>query len=118
MDEKPLHFDITDFRGRRIVCYEERWNEHVIDEPDHPYMEGAEDEVIETLQDPEYGIRYLDRRYDDPVFHDKRIYYKLSKSGDYYIKVVVKNDDETGEAGQVWTAYMPDGKEDGEKPEF
>ena len=114
METEELHIDGTDFKGRRIICTESRWKEHIIGDPNHPYMEGAESEVIEAIQDPEYGFRCIDRDYPN-----RRVYYKMSKSKDYWIKVIVRyKDDNCSGIGTVWTAYMPDEMTDGEIPEL
>ena len=114
MENEPLHFDVLDFKGNRIICTEFQWINHVVGDPNHPYMDGCEEEVAAALQDPEYGYRCYDRR--DPC---KRVYYKLSKSKDYWIKVVVKYEDAScSGTGRVHTAYMPGNITDGEKPEF
>jgi len=114
MNVDDIHFETIDFEGRRIICDELRWNDHIIGDPDHPYMEGTEQEIIEALQDPAYGLRYYDRTYPN-----HRVYYKISKTKDYYTKVVVRFDNDKGEGiGKVWTAYQPDSVTDSERPEF
>ena len=42
MVDVPLHFDVVDFKGNRIICTELQWNDHVIGDPCHTYMEGCE----------------------------------------------------------------------------
>ncbi len=77
-------------------------------------MEGTEKEIIEALQAPEYGFRCYDR-----VYPNRRVYYKISKTRDYFTKVVVKYEDQSCRGiGEVWTAYQPDVMTDGEAPEL
>jgi hypothetical protein len=75
MVDKIIHFEVKDYKGKIIICEESRWNDHIVGGPSHPYMEGSEQEVIDTLQDPEYGFRCYDR-----FFKNRRVYYKLSKT--------------------------------------
>jgi hypothetical protein len=115
MEEELLHFDVLDFKGRRIICTELQWANHIASDRNHAFMIDCEDEIIETLQSPDNGLRYIDRK--DP--RRKRDYYKLSRSRDYYTKVVVEYDnDECSGVGRVHTAYMPDQMTAGERPEF
>jgi hypothetical protein len=83
--DKNIHFEVTDFKGRVIICEESTWNDHIVGGPNHPYMEGNEQEVIDALQNPEYGFRCHDRAYKNC-----RIYYKLSNTKDYFTKVIVE----------------------------
>ena len=77
-------------------------------------MEGTEQEVIDALQNPEYGYRCYDR-----IYENRRIYYKLSKTRNYFTKVIVQFDDKNCNGiGRVWTAYQPDEMADGEMPEL
>ena len=77
-------------------------------------MEGAEQEVIDALHHPLHGFRCIDR-----IYKNRRIYYKVSKTQDYYTKVIVVFDDDScNGAGKVLTAYQPDEMTDGEMPEF
>lgn len=114
MDDEPLHIDVADFLGRRIICTEFQWVDHIIRDQHHRYMEGSEDEIIKALQNPQYGMRFRDRDYSN-----RRVYYKESSTKDYYIKVVVQYENEscTG-IGKIVTAFMPDDITDGELPEL
>jgi len=113
MDEN-IHLETTDFLGRRIVCTELQWKDHIVGCKHHDYMEGEEKTVIEALTDPDYGLRHIDA--DDPT---KRCYYKSSPRKDYFTKVVVKFENENGEGlGYIVTAFMPDNIRPGEKPEL
>jgi hypothetical protein len=77
-------------------------------------MEDQEDCVIETLQHPDHGIRHYDTKDNK-----RRVYYKLSRSKDYFIKVIVAFDDaDCNGTGRIVTAYMPDNIKPGEKPEL
>lgn len=110
-----MHFDVVDYKGRRIVCTELQWANHIATDQNHLFMAECEDEIIAALKNPDHRIRYHDRRNPKR----KRVYYKLSKSGDYYTKVVVEYDDDNcSGVGHVVTAYMPDKMTDGEKPEL
>jgi hypothetical protein len=114
MEKEDIHFEVEDFKGRKIICTNSRWNDHIIIDPDHPYMEGSEQEVIDALQNPDPRFRSIDKDYPNG-----RIYYKLSRTGDYFTKVVVEyNNDKCTGIGRVWTAYQPDEIKPGEMPEF
>ncbi len=76
-------------------------------------MEDCEQEVIEALENPDLGINYLDRDYPN-----RRVYYKISKTQDYYTKVIVEFDNTEQIIGHIITAYQPDEITDGEIPEF
>jgi hypothetical protein len=54
--DKNIHFEVRDFKGGVIICEESTWNDHIVGCPNHPYMEGTEQEVIDALQNPEYGF--------------------------------------------------------------
>lgn len=109
-----IHFEVKDFAGRTIVCTLIQWEDHVLG-PSHRYMEGAEKEVIQTLQTPDNNVRYLDR---SPKYPNRRVYYKKTHF-DYYIKVVVEYaDKECNGIGYLFTAYMPDSIPPGEIPEI
>jgi hypothetical protein len=107
------HFVTNDFEGRQIICEESQWVDHVCKKP-HSYMEGAEAEVIDALQNPDFGLRHVDREY--PFY---RIYYKISTTKDYFTRVVVEFGNEDGEGpGRVVTAFQPDSIRHGDQPEF
>jgi hypothetical protein len=115
MEAEEKHFEVKDFAGRTIICTELQWEDHVCGRRDHLYMEGAEKEVIEALQSPDYGIRH----FVDVDHPNRRAYYKLSWTKDYYIKVIVQFDDkECNSIGRVHTAYMPEDITPGDKPEI
>lgn len=112
MDD-DLHFEVKDFQGRIIRCTEVHWQDHILG-VNHPYMNGAENDVVSALQHPEHGFRCFDR-----IYPNRRVYYKLSESKDYFIKVVVEfKDRPCNGTGYLVTAYMPDEMTDGEKPEI
>lgn len=111
---EDLQIDIIDFKGRRITCTKSQWQHHIVECPHHEYMEDEEDSVITALIDPQFGLRFIDEE-----FKNRRSYYKLSESKDYYTKVTVEFDNEDGEGdGRIITAYMPDSIKPNEKPEF
>lgn len=110
---KRIHFETVDYKGRKIICTERQWK-HVCKKP-HEYMEGQEDEVIETLQKPDYGIRHID--VDDPNY--RRVYYMTHSSKEWIVKVIVKfKTEECEEYGEIVTAYETNNIKEGEKPEF
>jgi len=77
-------------------------------------MEEQEAGVIDAIQHPDYGLRHIDTQYPK-----RRVYYKASKTKDYFLKVVVEFDDENcNGTGKIVTAYMPDDIKPGEKPEL
>ena len=108
-----LHFETIDFKERRVVCTRYDWFTHVV-RRGHEYMEGQESDVVDVLQHPDHGIRHIDKNYPT-----RRIYYKASKTKDYFLKVVVEFEDEScNRTGKIVTAYMPDDIKPGEKPEL
>jgi len=66
-------------------------------------MEGCEQEVVEAIESPDFGISYIDRDYPN-----RRVYYKISKTQDYYTKVVVEFGNSEEIIGQIITAFQPD----------
>lgn len=111
---EELQIDTTDYRGRRIICAKNYWEAHIVECPHHAYMEDEVDSVIDALKNP-----YLRMRFIDDEYINRRCYYKLSYSRDYYTKVIVEflNDQGEGE-GRIITAYMPDSMKPTEKPEL
>ncbi len=114
MEPEDPHFEVEDFDGRKIICTELQWQDHVIRRKAHTYMEGSEREVIDALQHPDHGIRHF--HGDEPR---RRTYYKLSWTKDYYTAVIVEFDsDDCCGIGHVVTAFMPDDILPGDKPEI
>ena len=78
-------------------------------------MEDEEQEVIDALANPDYGIRYFD--CDDPL--RRRVYYMTHKQKGCYVKVVVEfQDDKCNGSGKIITAYETNNRKDCEKPEI
>jgi hypothetical protein len=101
----PNIFEVIDPRGRRVICTEEVWNDHVL--YNHPWMDGREEEVKAAIQKPSFGI------YQDAGSEHRHVYYHLHKSKRYYIKVVVEFVEDT--TGKVITAFNPDSTKAGER---
>lgn len=77
-------------------------------------MEGQESSVIDALQHPDHNLRHFDTEHPE-----RRIYYKASKTHDYFVKVVVKFDDKNcNGTGEIVTAFMPENIKPGERPEL
>ncbi len=76
-------------------------------------MEGREEDCENTIEDPDGHIIYIDVDYQN-----RRCYYTLHKSGDYYTKVVVEFSGKEKRIGKVITAYLPEEVKPGEKPEW
>jgi len=83
MEPEELHLETDDFAGRKIICTELQWQDHVCGRRAHRYMEGCEQEVIDALRSPDHRIRYL---LDDEQHPNRRAYYKLSWTKDYFTK--------------------------------
>ena len=100
----PNLFEVTDPRGRKVVCTEERWSGHVLQA--RPWMKGWEEEVRAAIEEPYFGV------YQDADYPNRNIYYRLHKGKDRYIKVVVSFEDEVG---RVVTAFPMSSPKAGEK---
>lgn len=98
-------FEVTDPRGRNVVCTEDSWNEHILS--NRPWMRGWEDLVKDTIQNPYMGI------FEDSDFNNRHIYYSRQQGRERYLKVVVQFDE--NETGSVITAYTTDSPKRGEK---
>ena len=99
-----LLFKIEDPRGRTVICTERCWYEHVLAR--RSWMTGWENEVIETIQNPSYGI------YQDPHFDNRCIYYRRQTSKARYLKVVVEVHEHNPD--RVITAFVTDSMKRGE----
>jgi hypothetical protein len=108
-----VHFETIDFSGRKIICTLDRW-EHICRIP-HQYMEGEEQEVIDALQNPDFGVRYIDADYPE----NRRVYYLSINWKKCFIKVIVEFDDNNcDQNGTIITAFEPVNRKDGEMLEF
>jgi hypothetical protein len=97
-------FEVVDPRGYTIICTEENWKLHILDQ--HPFMVNYLDEIKKAIEEPFLGFIY-----GDAVNEKRQIYY--GKAVDVrYVKVVVEFDDEEG---TVITAYLTTGMKKGEK---
>jgi hypothetical protein len=97
-------FEAIDPRGYKVICTEERWKLHVLDE--HPSMANRVDEVKEAIEKPFLGFIFQDASYEN-----RQIYYGKAE-GIRYVKVVVEFDKEEG---VLITAYLATGMKAGEK---
>jgi hypothetical protein len=101
----PNKFEVTDPRGRIVICTEERWRWHIVS-GHGKFMEGYEEEVKQAIQTPVPGI------YQDTQRKVRHNYYLRLPHSRKYIKVVVDFTDETN--GQVITAFKADSVKAGE----
>jgi len=76
---------IKDYRGRNVRLSDERLN-HILE---HPEMAGMEEEIENTLIDPEYVIQ---SRSDNAALLYYR-FYRQTQIGDKWLSVVVKYSD-------------------------
>jgi len=97
-------FDVVDPRGFKVICTEECWNDHILDE--HPIMVGLEKEVEETIRKPQLFI------YQDRDYPERHIYYGKSSTGVRYTKVIVEF--QNPNSGEVITAFLTDSGKTGE----
>ena len=97
-------FEVTDPRGHKIVCTEENWKLHILDQ--HPFMVNYIEEIKQAIEKPFLGFIY-----SDTTNEKRHIYY--GKAVDIrYVKVVVEFDTEDG---TVITAYLTTNMKKGEK---
>jgi hypothetical protein len=92
-------FEVTDPRGKTVICTEDRWRWHIIS-GHGKFMEGYEDEVKEAIESPTEGI------FQDAARPERHIYYLRLPQSRKYIKVVVNFEDE--DSGYVVTAFKTD----------
>jgi hypothetical protein len=79
----PNVFEVTDPRGRVVMCTEECWTGHVL--YNRPWMLGWEDDVAQVIEHPLMGI------FRDADFENRDIYYGFNPNKkDRYIKVIVE----------------------------
>ena len=102
----PNQFEVTDPRGRRVICTEDKWRWHIVSKHGK-YMEGYEDEVKQAIQEPNPGI------FEDTQRPNRNSYYLRLPRSRKYIKVVVNFSDES--EGYVVTAFKTDSVKRGEK---
>jgi hypothetical protein len=109
-----VHFKVKDFKGRTIICEKSRWFDHIAESKHHAYMDGAEKDVINALENPHNKHRCYDRKYKK-----RRVYYTYHPNWNSYTKVVVDfQDEDCNGIGLIWTAYQVDEITPGEKPEL
>ena len=98
-------FEVTDCRGRRVVCSEEIWCDHIL--AGRSWMRGWEPIVIEAIEHPTYICEDRNRT-------EREVYYLLRTNGEArYIKVVVNF--AAGENGSVVSAFPTDSGKAGER---
>ncbi len=100
-------FTVVDPHGYVIRCTPACWRDHVL--PDHDSLRDREQDVALAIKQPEYGMVYRDRQ-----FENRRVYYKRDGGLRFYIKAVVEVDDE-GRTGELITAFHTANKPEGEK---
>ena len=73
----PNKFEVTDPRGRSVICTEDRWRWHIIS-GHGKFMEGYEDEVKQAIEAPKPGI------YQDAQRKERNNYYlQIPRSSKY-----------------------------------
>lgn len=98
-------FEVNDPRGYRVVCTQETWEKHVLEQ--RPFMDGWENFVKSAIENPDIGI------YQSVSRPNREIYYGKLYSSPRYIRIVVEfNDDRTG---KVITAFPSDSGKTGER---
>ena len=98
-------FEVEDPRGRKVVCTDERWYQHVL--VDKPFMTKYFDDVRETIVRPDAIVK-------DAHFNDQEAYYREQQNApSQYMKVVVLFTSER--EGILWTAHPADSSKAGEK---
>jgi hypothetical protein len=102
---KTTLFEVTDPRGWLVVCTQQCWYEHILDE--RPFMKGWEDQLAKTITQPNH-----DFIYQDVDFPERHVYYRKQPRKGYYLKVVVEF--LPGAVGEVVTAYPASAKKRGE----
>lgn len=112
-ETKAIYIDVKDFKGNRIICYEDRWFDHIANCKRNHNLEGLEEVVIDALQHPIYGIRYYD--VDNP----KKMSYYGAGGIARYVKVTVEfENSECIDIGYIITAYPVNEMKPGEIPEL
>lgn len=106
----PIEFEVEDPRGRRIVCTQEVWRNHITRK--RPWMSTPEwiEIVKKTLQEP-LGPIYQDA--NDPS--KRQVYYRRITSPTRYLKVIVEFESEESD-GQLITATPANNGKTGERP--
>ena len=100
----PNVFEVTDPRGRKVVCTEECWDWHILNA--RPWMEGWEGRVSEAIEKPTFIGQDVRKQ-------NRQVYYRLRRREMRYIKVVVEFEGE--ELGTVITAFPADSPKRGER---
>jgi hypothetical protein len=84
----PVFFELLDFQQRRIVCYQSRWDKHIV--ADHPEMADIykQDAMKAALASPACVTQ-------DIAYSNRHIFYGPAPLGPWYekrklIKVVVE----------------------------
>lgn len=98
-------FQVTDPRGKIVICTEERWYGHILSS--RQFMAAQQDIVKAAITNPTFGI------FEDAQFPNRCIYYyRQEKSPVRYMKVVVT----VQESGPytVVTAFPTDSMKQGE----
>lgn len=100
----PVLFEVTDPRGKKVICSEENWIDHVL--YNHPNMEGSEADVAATIEAPSYSMIYQDKNYPE-----RNLYYRKQPK-EYYIKAIVEFTEK--QSGKLITAFITDSPKPGE----
>ena len=104
-----IEFEVEDPRGRRIVCTQDVWRNHVTRR--RPWMAKPEwiEFVKKAIQKP-IGHIYLDAN-----FPSRQVYYYRIMKPTRYLKVIVEFENDESD-GQLITATPANNGKTGEKP--
>jgi hypothetical protein len=89
-------FEVTDPRGRLVICESEQWDQHIL--PSHPEMSSKLEVVKSTVSNPDVIL-------GSDSHNDRDIYFQEYGS-DIHTKVIVYS---LSDRGFVVTAFMQKG---------
>lgn len=101
----PNLFEVTDPRGRTVICTTQNWQRHVLRK--HQIMQHRQKEVADVIQSPTWICSDVD-------FPERENYYRLKPTSLQYIKVVIEFRD-ANLPGELVTAYETDSGKSGEQ---
>lgn len=112
-ENKAIYIDVKDFKGNRIICYEDTWFDHIANYKRNHNLEMLEEVVTSALEKPLYGMRFRD------VDRSNRMVYYCTGATTDFIKVIVEfSNNQCDGTGRIVTAYRTDRMKSGEIPEF
>ncbi|WP_050640985.1 MULTISPECIES: hypothetical protein [Clostridia] len=97
---KTYSIKTEDPLGNTIVCTEERWNHHILNDSEHTIMKGNEIAVADTLRDP-------DTIYVSSQNENRTVYFKKGANSTYSKTLTTKVVTETvgSKSKKVVTAF-------------